>query len=75
MSDAGEYEKQVILIPWPYMYSRCATTCSVAKLQWNLSITDSLGTALNVLIKEVFLFQRYFCTLLYVNGTVDIVLI
>ena len=38
-------------------------------IQWNLSIMDTLGTTGSVLIKEVSLCQRSFCTLLYVAGT------
>ena len=41
------------------------------QVQWNLSITDTLGTTSSVPIKEVSLLQRLFCTLLYVAGTMN----
>ena len=41
-------------------------------IQWNLSIMDITGS---VQIEEVSLFQRVFCTLLYVVGTAGSVLI
>ena len=44
-------------------------------IQWNLSIMDTLGTTWSVLIQEVSLFQRLFCTLFYVAGTTGSVLI
>ena len=44
-------------------------------IQWNLSIEDTTGTQLAVLYREVAQIQRYICTLLYVVGTADSVLI
>ena len=44
-------------------------------VQWNLSITDTLGNKSSVLIKKVSLSQTKICTLLYEGGTVDSVLI
>ena len=44
-------------------------------VQWNFSIMDTIGTTWSVLIKEVSLFQRLFCVLLYVAGTTGSVLI
>ena len=41
------------------------------RVQWNLSITDTLGTTRSVLIRGVSSFQRLFCTHLYAAGTVD----
>ena len=40
----------------------CVCVCIINVLlvvQWNLSIVDTIGTAQNVLIKEVSSFQRY----------------
>ena len=45
------------------------------RLQWNLSVTGTIGTTWSVLINEVSLFQRLFCTLLCVGGTRKSVLI
>ena len=47
------------------------TLCCHLGLQWNLSITDTLGTTSSVPTKEVSLLQRLFCTLLYVAGTMN----
>ena len=40
-------------------------------IQWNFSITDTLGTTRSVLIRGVSSFQRLICTHLYVAGTMD----
>ena len=55
-------------------YIFVSTNISI-RIQWNLSIMDTLGTIWSVLIKEVSQIQRLFSTLLYVAGIRGSVLI
>ena len=51
------------------------STGTSLRIEWNLSITDTLGNTWSALIKEVSLFQRLLCTLPYVAWTIGNVLI
>ena len=44
-------------------------------VQWNLSLSYTIGTQLAVLYREVFLIQRWICTLLRTVGTAGSVLV
>ena len=58
-------------------YTSIGNVCTYVRtyVQWNHSIEDTTGTQQAVLYREVSLIQRQICTLLYVVGTADSVLI
>ena len=73
------YVSMLLLRRYKYSLGKVALKkqrgCPYVHVQWNIYITDTLGTTRSVLIKGVSSFQRLFCTHLYVAGTMDSVLI